>query len=357
MLVRNKSPISLGYTLIELMIAITLSTFLMAGVITIFVDSKQTDNVAEALARIQETGRTALDILTKDTRMAGYQGCADPETLEMNIIANNPPTNSFLTTAVRGWEVTSTTWAAGTEISGTEVESSARIGSDVIAIQRGVSGDTELVGNMAADNANIQVNNNNMGFAKNDIVIISDCESADMFRISSNPDSNTWAHANNVNSSNRLSQLYDDEANIFSFKSIIYFVADTGRKNAAGDAINALYQARDFLNDSATTSFEIQELLEGVDSLQLLYGELLATGNMAFKTANNVTDMQRVTAVKLGILVSSTTLSRSSNDSNTYNLPGQSIAAQATPANGREHKEDRRLRRDFTTTIAIRNRL
>jgi type IV pilus assembly protein PilW len=61
-----------GFTLIELMIAMLIGVFLMAGVIQIFLSAKQAYRLQENLSRLQENGRFAMDIMTKDIRMAGY---------------------------------------------------------------------------------------------------------------------------------------------------------------------------------------------------------------------------------------------------------------------------------------------
>ena len=67
-----------GFTLVEILIAMMIGLFLLAGVLQIFINSKQSYRMQEALARLQESGRFALDFLDRDIRMAGYRGCASP---------------------------------------------------------------------------------------------------------------------------------------------------------------------------------------------------------------------------------------------------------------------------------------
>ena len=64
-----------GMTLIEIMIALLIGLFLLGGIIQIFLDSQQTYQMQENLAREQETGRFAMDFLAHDSRMAGYREC------------------------------------------------------------------------------------------------------------------------------------------------------------------------------------------------------------------------------------------------------------------------------------------
>ena len=91
----NQRP-SKGFTLVEILVALAIGALLLSGIIQVFTSLKRTDKVAEALSRVQEAGRTALDSLTSDLRMIGYKGCADP-VLEENITirANTPPHHRF----------------------------------------------------------------------------------------------------------------------------------------------------------------------------------------------------------------------------------------------------------------------
>ena len=64
-----------GFSLVELMVAITLGAILLGGAVTLFVNNRETYNVTNDLARLQETARFAMDTIIKDLRMAGYFGC------------------------------------------------------------------------------------------------------------------------------------------------------------------------------------------------------------------------------------------------------------------------------------------
>ena len=64
-----------GMTLIEIMIALLIGAFLLGGVLQIFIGSKQTYRMQEALSRLQENGRFAIDFIGQDIRMTSYWGC------------------------------------------------------------------------------------------------------------------------------------------------------------------------------------------------------------------------------------------------------------------------------------------
>jgi type IV pilus assembly protein PilW len=63
-----------GVTLIELMVALAIGSFLMIGAVTVFVQSRATFRVTESVSRLQENARFALDALEPDIRMAHYWG-------------------------------------------------------------------------------------------------------------------------------------------------------------------------------------------------------------------------------------------------------------------------------------------
>lgn len=353
-----------GLSLIELLIGIVISSLLLLGVSSIYLNSRQTDQFTSELSRVQETGRHAIDFLAKDIRMVGYQGCMDPAMLAFNIIADNPPTTDFFQTALRGFEVTDGTWADNTEFDGTAVEAAALIGSDIIAIQGATVANTQLTGNMTASNANIQVTNNDMGFGQDDVVIIADCQSADMFRITNSAVGGgnvTLTHSNSNNSSNRLSAPYGTNAQIMFFESVLYYIADTGRVSEHGEKINALYRLTDNMLNSVARSFTAEELIEGVDNMQILYGERLPSGNLRYETADNVGNMQNVESIQLGLLASGSRDTLPAKDVTSYELPGETIipdsaASSDAGAASVTYASDRRLRRDFSLTINLRNR-
>lgn len=61
-----------GLTLVELMVAMTLGLLLLTAIGTIYVGSAQTYRVQDDQSRLQEAGRTALEIIGHSIRQAGY---------------------------------------------------------------------------------------------------------------------------------------------------------------------------------------------------------------------------------------------------------------------------------------------
>jgi type IV pilus assembly protein PilW len=65
----------LGLSLIELMIALAIGVFLLLGLVEIFSATRAAYSTAEGLSRVQENGRFAVDFLRRDLRMVGHAGC------------------------------------------------------------------------------------------------------------------------------------------------------------------------------------------------------------------------------------------------------------------------------------------
>ncbi len=63
-----------GLTMMELLVTIAILSLLMAGLSQLVVTNSQNASATGALARIADTGRTAIQLLAADTRRAGYLG-------------------------------------------------------------------------------------------------------------------------------------------------------------------------------------------------------------------------------------------------------------------------------------------
>jgi type IV pilus assembly protein PilW len=70
-----------GLSLIELMVALTLGTILILGLVQLFSASRSAFLASEGLSRVQETGRTAIEWMQRDLRMAGHMGCVSDQAI------------------------------------------------------------------------------------------------------------------------------------------------------------------------------------------------------------------------------------------------------------------------------------
>ncbi|MBT8102528.1 MAG: PilW family protein [Gammaproteobacteria bacterium] len=322
-----------GMTLVEVMIAMLLGVFLVGGVLQVFASSRQTYRVHEATSRMQESGRMALEVLSRDIRMADYWGCAtDPSKFVNNL---DPAGTGFVDFFNGG-------------IEGVDGDAGA---PDSITLRGGVDGNIIVsppYGPQAS--ANIKVNAGN-GLEQDDIVMVADCSAGDIFQISNaNPDTagvlvhNTGnADPGNYNVTNPgcpggnahcLSKVYGGDASVMLTQEIRY------RIGAGSEGQPALFR-----NDA--------EYLDGIENLQILYGEdtdAPGTGGSSianyYVPANQVADMNNVVSIRFAVVVRSYDDNLTGGLTQNYNLFGTTIAAP-----------DNRLRQVYTSTVAVRNRL
>ena len=77
----------LGVSLIELLVALVVGLLLLGGLIQVYLSNKQSYNAQEQLARMQEGGRFAMDLITSDLRRSGYWG----GNVDLATFAGEPP--------------------------------------------------------------------------------------------------------------------------------------------------------------------------------------------------------------------------------------------------------------------------
>jgi len=75
MVFSGKAQKQAGLSLVELMVALLISTILLLGVLELFGSSSQTERSANALARLQENGRLVMDLIGREARRSGFYGC------------------------------------------------------------------------------------------------------------------------------------------------------------------------------------------------------------------------------------------------------------------------------------------
>ena len=66
---------SAGFTLVELMIAMVLGLVVIAGIVSTLMANRQNYRTNEGLSQVQESTRTAFELLARDIRQSGANGC------------------------------------------------------------------------------------------------------------------------------------------------------------------------------------------------------------------------------------------------------------------------------------------
>ena len=322
-----RNPRQAGLSLIELMIAITISFVVIGGLGTVFLGSRQSYRAQEDMSRLQENGRFAMDRLSRDIRQAGYAGCT--RDVAIKEIANPPTGFNPATTGIQGFEG----GALPPELTSSEVAS----GTDIVRVQFAAPGTTQIFGNLAPSNANIQIPSNPNKFQAGSIIMVTDCSSMDIFRATtvSNGSTVTITHASNTNSDNKLSKIYGPTTEVMAFQTVIYYVGS--------DAFGPALFVKSTTPAGAISSGN--RLVEGVVDMQIVYGEDTNGDRAAdrYVSSGSVTNWATVVSARVTLLLQSSSQIASAPQPYTYN------GGAVTPT-------DRFLRRVFSSTIDLRNR-
>ena len=70
----NSSRRQAGMTMVELLVALAIGSFLMIGAVQVYNQSRQAFVINESIARVQETAQFAMDTVEADLRMASNWG-------------------------------------------------------------------------------------------------------------------------------------------------------------------------------------------------------------------------------------------------------------------------------------------
>jgi type IV pilus assembly protein PilW len=377
--VRQKIPSNLsrrmhGLSLIELLIAMVLGLTLAAGVIQVYVGNSTTERNQEARGRMQENGRFGLNFLAQEIRMAGFLGCLggiDPASV--NSTLNAPPASFQPAFGIQGWEAQGTApgvinnSVANVPVEGTGSGEWVTLGGPVIPVLNAIPNSDILrtwsvggaagVINSITPAASTQINITPLTIATGDILLLSDCLQADWVQACQIADigpgvsqtitlSSTCAPGNIANSP--ITSIVGGE--VSRLEGTILFV---GKRGNLATNPPALFRAR--LGNNALPA-AAEELIEGVESMQLLYGVNVDSDSRntvdAYLRADQVTDWSDVITVRVSLLIQSIEDGvQTSPTAYTFN----GVNYTGTGGNG-ALPPDRRVRRVFTSTIALRNR-
>ncbi|WP_018144618.1 MULTISPECIES: PilW family protein [unclassified Thioalkalivibrio] len=354
---------SRGLSLIELMIALLIGLMLIAGAIQIFLGTSQTYRLHEGMSRVQENVRFGMETMQRDVRMAGFTGCArnlfnwlDPDGSEYSDalmggmpvagweFSNTGPGDSYTLGTTGSW-----TNGAGEALSAT-IADAARPGSDVLVLNRAERLDVTLSGNPSPP-ANTINTDGASGIPQGTIIaaVTATCSGGDIWQKTNQGTAvslpkGVGGNPGNITPDGGFSQVYDNNASIYEWVSVAYFIG-TG---ANGEP--ALFRQRVGGAGAPTGGWPQEELVEAVENMQVLYGVDTNNNKSAnqYITAADVTDWDQVVSVRLSLLMASGDRVNSQAESRTHTLLGTQIDRD---------QADRRIRQVATTTIGLRNRL
>jgi type IV pilus assembly protein PilW len=300
-----------GLGLVEIMIAMMLVAVMFNGLMEIFLSSRQTYNATDNLTRLQENGRTTVDILVAGLRRSGYLGGnSDPTS-----IAGSAGQAASAATCATG----NTTWARmisqpvyglDDTAAGYDCIDSAYLGGDILTL-RYASPWVVATGSFVGTRLYLR---------------------SSLFEGKIFPGS---AAANNLN------VVFDTPQRQHELLSYAYYVADTNR-TCNGVAIPGLFrEALDVNNLPAS-----EELIAGIENIQFQYN----IGNQYVDAdAISLANWDNVVSVKLWVLVRAECPETGYTDGRSY------VLGDLYPTTAPYVPADSYRRMLFSTVVALRN--
>lgn len=295
-----------GFNLIEVLIGMLLALFLLAALIQILLDGKQSFAAANYLSRLQETGRVATNLVVSDLKRAGYMGGNSDVPQIFGSTGQVAPAASCATA--------DTTWGR--------------------MITEGIFGlDDTNAGYACIANAS---------YLRGDVVVVRYASpwiaagaltASRLYLRSSIFEGKLFAGSDEALGANTVLDLPQSVHEVFAYA---YYVGNSGR-NCNGQAVPSLFRVR--LNDNAQPVAE--ELLPGVEDFQVQYG---IAGQYVDADAIAATDWDDVVTARFWLLVRSECPETGYADAATYNLGDQVY----TPA-------DNFRRQLYSSVVMLRN--
>ncbi len=336
----------LGLSLIELMISITLGLVLMTGVVQIFLSSKESFSSQQGISRVQETGRLAIEFMTKDIRHIGTTGCsrensADPMQLRnANMVISAGTLHTSFNEGLRGYNTVADVPNAATALGMASVNPNENI-LVVRAAQEvglGIAQPTTPNDILVEPNGATIINNCIAGMCVGQAAVVSDCYNGTVINIASLTTSGTQIRINHADAWQALAPFNYRSGFVSPISTVVYFIADSAGLPAGRTSLF-----------KRTNTNPPEEVLEGVERMSVTY----AVGLGAYQDATTITaaNWPNVTSVRLELVVRSTE-NFVVSEAAPYTFRGAQVVPNMTPTGDR----DRYLRQVFSTTIDIRSR-
>ncbi|WP_438951549.1 PilW family protein [Porticoccus sp.] len=314
-----------GFSLIELMVSILLGLFLTAGVISVYIDSKSNYQSEDELARIQENGRYALELLKRELALVGFfggnlnTGGIAPGTVTADCSANWTLNTDEPLDFINDFASSLTT------VNGITLGclSSADIvpGTDLVTIKR-TAGDFTLKNGVYND-----------GLTKAD-------DSQWYLRMAGFGDVMEWTYIDSSGGFDSADVGLGSEVAYWEYNTNIFYIRNYSVDT--DDGVPTLCAER-LVGDSISN----QCLIEGIEDMQIEFGVDTDGDGVPnqFKAAPTGAELGTAVVARIYLLVRSIDPVAGYTNEKTYSLGEKAVAA----------KNDRYLRRVFTTTIQMRN--
>jgi type IV pilus assembly protein PilW len=370
-----------GVSLIEMMVSLTIGLLIIGGIGYAYLGSRQVFRSQDALSRMQESARTAFEIMGRDIRMVGFTGCPRNTSAsgDINILtkASDWDKNLYGQPLI-GYENTSGLWNTF-PLGVTGVMGNVLRGDVITVLHADNSKEFIVSSHDTVDSKFTLTANHDLRQGDVLVVIKPDCSRTAIFQntkactinSAGNCGHKIVEHTSNSpcatgNGRKGLGSpiglcpegtrdTFGVTSRIFKLTAVTYYIGT----NAANEP--SLYRQILGVSSNGTPTNTAEELIEGVQEMQLSYGIDTSADSFIdkvdeYRTANNVTDWSRVLGIRISLLM----VSRQDEQGITT-LPQQYVLDRNGDGDVSDTGEtvmpaDHLLRKAFTTTIEVKNR-
>jgi type IV pilus assembly protein PilW len=340
-----------GAGIIEIMISLVLGLLVTGALLQVYLSTRQTYRTEDALSRRQEALRYSVLLLSHDLRMAGYRGCLRDNGSTVNYRQTNTAYPSNFRDQVAGSDGVGGAWTPA--LTGTGITSTVN-DTDTLTVR--FPGDTVdyTTTNMPTNTSDVQITAgaNPTGLAVGSKVLVADCGGSAVFEVTGySLATGVINHGAGANTDTSLVRKFPAGAEVMVMTTTSYFI-----RNSASGSGPALWRV---VNSNAA-----EELAEGVDNMQVRYGED-TDGDFvpdAWRTAAEVSttggivNWRNITAVRVGLLLASPMPPSTGAGVAEENDPR--IFTLLDPADFKPGPfTDRKLRRVINFVVTLRNRV
>lgn len=370
-----------GFSMVEMMVAITLALIVTAATVSVFVGSRAAYQATSGVAAVADGGRFALNFIEDSARGAGWFACNHADVNKsldyVNWIAN--PLEFDFRYAVGGFEAAGTSptsaivlptpqvagaglgnWNANIaldpannpqfQLTGEFTAATAQqvAASDILVLRSSLPQVSAVYTTVNSDGTGNLTVNGSQGFQAGQIAAVSDCTKDVAFQLSAVPGGGAGviSFAGGVgppgNSQQTLDPPFVAGAVVQPLTTVVYYIG----VGADGDTS---LRRLDLNGANGPAQFTDEELVPDIENMQVLYG-VDTTGALAateYVTADQVTDFGAVRSVRVALLAASPPGTGRPINQPVFNLLGTQVTVPP----------DTRHRRVFTVNIALRDQL
>lgn len=323
---RGEASNQLGFSIIEFMIAVLLGIVLTSGVISVYIESKRNYSYDDEVARLQENGRYAINLLRNELTQAGYWGG------RLDTIPSAAVTTDCVSAGNWALQIgdpvdlidtfaSSLTTAKGEDISACLESSEIQLGTDIVSVKRTAGQATLKNGDFPAG------------------VIAADT-SQWYLRVEDYGKTVSWVYLDNSGTIPSAEETADSGFDYWEYYAKVFYIRNFAE--TAGDGIPTL--AVEYLKGD---KMDTGAMVRGVEDMQIEFGIDGGVDNTPdqYKDSPTASDLERIVSARIYLLVRSEIELPGYTNTKIYTLGGKVLPA----------KNDGFMRKVYSTTVQMRN--